>query len=99
LRDVVRLTASDNKPPAGAPIRKLDRGWHDLRITLMPLQAQRVVVWNPQNRTGDRSLLRGLHWARAERFGAARSAEVEVALNAVDMSTTRMNRSSRCWIP
>ncbi|CAB3806739.1 hypothetical protein LMG28614_06450 [Paraburkholderia ultramafica] len=44
LREVVRLVrARDGRAPeAASAMRKLDRGWHDLRIALKPLQTQRV---------------------------------------------------------
>lgn len=47
-----------------AAMRALDRGWHDLRIAMRPLQTQRVLVWNPSVELATGSLLSCLHWAR-----------------------------------
>jgi uncharacterized membrane protein YccC len=55
LRDIVRLALAGSASDAGSPsaavgdttgaMRRLDRSWHDLRISLRPLRTQRVFVW------------------------------------------------------
>ncbi|TDY20043.1 fusaric acid resistance family protein [Paraburkholderia sp. BL6665CI2N2] len=87
LRDVVRLAeAGAQAGDAVAAMRKLDRGWHDLRIALRPLQTQRVVVWNPDVELATGSLLCCLHWARVLNGPARRGVlQQAVALNAAEV--------------
>ncbi|PRY04896.1 FUSC family protein [Paraburkholderia sp. BL25I1N1] len=92
LRDVVRLSgAGAQAGDAVAAMRKLDRGWHDLRIALRPLQTQRVVVWNPDVELATGSLLCCLHWARVL-SGFTRSGVLQeaVALNAAEVSAAHV---------
>ena len=94
LREVVRLAGTDGDGPASSAasaMSKLDRGWHDLRIALKPLQTQRVVVWNPDVELATGSLLCCLHWARVLTDLARRGrSSGEVALNAVDVSAAHV---------
>lgn len=92
LRDVVRLSAAGAQAgDAVAAMRKLDRGWHDLRIALRPLQTQRVVVWNPDVELATGSLLCCLHWARVLNEPARRGVPQEaVALNATEVSAVHV---------
>ena len=88
LREVVRLAGSGagRAPEAASAMRKLDRGWHDLRIALKPLQTQRVVMWNPDIELATGSLLCCLHWARVLSDPARRGVSPEdAALNATDV--------------
>jgi uncharacterized membrane protein YgaE (UPF0421/DUF939 family) len=92
LRDVVRLSgAGAQAADAVAAMRKLDRGWHDLRIALRPLQTQRVVVWNPDVELAAGSLLCCLHWARVLNGTTRRGGLQEaVALNAAELSAAHV---------
>jgi uncharacterized membrane protein YccC len=95
LREVVRLAAGAG---AGAKthetlaaMRRLDRGWHDLRIALKPLQTQRVVMWNPDIELATGSLLCCLHWARVLSDPARRGVSSnEAVLNAADVSAAHV---------
>ncbi|MGF6572367.1 hypothetical protein ABH945_004488 [Paraburkholderia sp. GAS333] len=105
LREVVRLAAgagagagaggaaSVSASETRAAMRRLDRGWHDLRIALKPLQTQRVVTWNPDVELATGSLLCCLHWARVLSDPARRgtpSNEEAAALNAADISAAHV---------
>ena len=95
LREVVRLAtgagASVKAPETLAAMRRLDRGWHDLRIALKPLQTQRVVTWNPHVELATGSLLCCLHWARVLSDPARRETpSTEAALNAADVSAAHV---------
>lgn len=94
LREVVRLAGSGARveaPEAAAAMRRLDRGWHDLRVALKPLQTQRVVVWNPDVELATGSLLCCLHWARVLSKPAQRDRVTgDVALNAADVSASHV---------
>jgi Fusaric acid resistance protein-like len=92
LREVVRLAGSDSEPrDAASAMRALDRGWHDLRIALKPLQTQRVVVWNPNVELATGSLLCCLHWARVLCDPARRGLSAgDAALNAGDVSAAHV---------
>jgi hypothetical protein len=92
LREVVRLAGSGAQAgDAVAAMRTLDRGWHDLRIALRPLQTQRVVVWNPDVELATGSLLCCLHWARVLSGPARRGGlEDETALNAAEVGAAHV---------
>jgi uncharacterized membrane protein YgaE (UPF0421/DUF939 family) len=86
LREVVRLGGSAAlAADAAVAMRKLDRGWHELRIALKPLQMQRVVAWNSGVELATGSLLCCLHWARVLSDSARRGVSGEVALNAANV--------------
>jgi uncharacterized membrane protein YccC len=92
LREVVRLAGSGAQAgDAVAAVRKLDRGWHDLRIALRPLQTQRVVVWNPDVELATGALLCCLHWARVlSGFARRGGLEDETALNAAEVGAAHV---------
>jgi uncharacterized membrane protein YccC len=92
LREVVRLAGSGARADdAVAAMRKLDRGWHDLRIALRPLQTQRVVVWNPDVELATGALLCCLHWARVlSGFARRGGLEDERALNAAEVGAAHV---------